>query len=93
MELPTTIEQDLARSVLAARGDYVANDWCDYPLMLTPRHIRLITGWSRTFTYAQLRHGRLAGIATRWGRCYLVPRGALRRLLEKVERPGGVSAG
>jgi hypothetical protein len=59
--------------------------WENLPIQLTPAHVMRVTGWSRTFTYEQLRHGRLAGISTRWGRRYLVPRDALRRLLEDGE--------
>ena len=87
METPTTIKQDLARQIALQRDDALPRNWTDYPLMLTPRHIIDITGWSRTFTYEQLRpHGRLACLVQPWGlRRLYVSREALRRLLEGEE--------
>ena len=63
----------------------VIYDWSEVPIMARERHIEAITGWGRTYTYEQLRHGRLAEIAQRFGRSYMVPREALRRLLEGEE--------
>ena len=67
------------------RGQPVIYDWSEVPIMARERHIEAVTGWGRSYTYEQLRHGRLAGIAQRFGRSYMVPREKLRRLLEGEE--------
>ncbi|GEM_PF-6639632 len=63
----------------------IIHDWSEVPIMARERHIEAVTGWGRSYTYEQLRHGRLAGIAQRFGRSYMVPREKLRRLLEGEE--------
>ena len=89
MEMPTTIDIELLELLEHIKGQVDCAQprrWGDYPLMVTPKHIVEITGWSRTFTYEQLRpYGRLAHLAQRWGRGFLVSRDALRRLLEGEE--------
>ena len=84
METPTTVNRELRRPIAGQLDNARLRNWDDYPLMLNPLCIMKITGWSRTFTYEQLRpYGRLAGLAQRWGRRVYVSRDALRNLLER----------
>lgn len=79
-------EQDKNGRVQARKP--VIDDWSQVPIMARARHIEAVTGWGRTYTYEQLRHGRIAAIAQRWGRSYMVPREALRRMLEGSDDDG-----
>ena len=54
--------------------------------MLTPTDVAAVLRISRTNCYQALRHGVLAPVAFRWGRKYLVPKAALRELIEGGER-------
>jgi excisionase family DNA binding protein len=56
--------------------------WDEAPDLLTPAECCLLLRISRTSCYESLRSGALKPIATRWGRRYLIPKAALRRLIE-----------
>jgi len=57
--------------------------WNCAPDLLTPREVAALLRLSRTSVYESLRSGLLKPIAVRWGRKYLVPKDALRRLVEE----------
>ena len=59
--------------------------WTQAPDLLTPMEVALLLRISRTTTYESLRSGILRPIAIRWGRKYLIPKAALRRLVEGEE--------
>ena len=56
--------------------------WGDAPDLLTPMEVAALLRISRTSVYESLRGGALKTIAIRWGRKYLIPKAALRRLVE-----------
>lgn len=60
--------------------------WDDAPDLLTPAEVAALLRISRTSCYESLRSGALSTIALRWGRKYLIPKSALRRLVEKEDR-------
>jgi excisionase family DNA binding protein len=60
--------------------------WDDAPDLLTPAECSVLLRTSRTSCYESLRSGALRPIAIRWGRKYLIPKAALRRLIESEEQ-------
>jgi excisionase family DNA binding protein len=65
-----------------AAGEAVLR-WADAPDVLTPAEAAALLRISRTSCYESLRSGTLKSVAVRWGRRkYLIPKAALRRLIE-----------
>lgn len=56
--------------------------WDDAPDLLTPAECAALLRAGRTSTYEAIRCGALKPIAVRWGRKYLIPKAALRRLIK-----------
>ena len=54
----------------------------ELPNLLTPDEACQALRVGRTKLYEELRHGSLQGVAFRWGRRYLIPKEALRQLME-----------
>ena len=59
--------------------------WDDAPDLLTPSECASLLRAGRSSTYEAIRSGPLKPIATKWGRKYLIPKEALRRLVEGEE--------
>lgn len=59
--------------------------WDDAPDLLTPSECAALLRAGRTSTYEAIRSGALKPIARKWGRKYLVPKKALRQLVEGEE--------
>ena len=57
--------------------------WAQSPDLLTPTETAALLRISRTACYESLRSGTLKPIAVRWGRKYLIPKSALRSLIER----------
>ncbi len=60
-------------------------NWDEAPDVLMPSEVQRLIRSSRTGVYESLRSGALEPIAVRWGRKYLIPKAALRRLIEGGE--------
>jgi excisionase family DNA binding protein len=60
--------------------------WDEVPDLLTPAEVAALLRISRSGCYEALRSGALKPIAIKWGRKYLVPKAALRRLIESEEQ-------
>jgi excisionase family DNA binding protein len=56
--------------------------WDDLGDLLTPAECCAMLRISRSGCYEALRSGALKPIAIHWGRRYLIPKAALRRLIE-----------
>jgi hypothetical protein len=63
--------------------------WDDLPDLLTPDEACRVLRIGETRFREELRRpdSSLAGMAFRWGRRYLIPKEALRRLIEGEEKP------
>lgn len=59
--------------------------WAEAPDLLTPTECARLLRVSKTSTYESLRSGDLKAIARRFNRKYLIPKAALRRLIEGEE--------
>jgi excisionase family DNA binding protein len=59
--------------------------WQTAPDLLTPAEVITLLRSSRSAIYESLRYGPLSTIAIRWGRKYLIPKAALRRLIESED--------
>jgi excisionase family DNA binding protein len=60
--------------------------WSEAPELLTPAECCLLLRVSRSSCYENLRNGVLRPIAFRVGRKYLIPKAALRRLIEGEDK-------
>jgi excisionase family DNA binding protein len=60
--------------------------WDDLGDLLTPAECCAMLRVSRSTCYESLRSGALRPIAHRFGRRYLIPKAALRRLIEGEDR-------
>lgn len=67
--------------------EQVRDKWSELPDQLTPDEVCHVLRVGRTKLYEELRFGSLHGVAFRWGRRYLIPKKALRRLVEGEDRP------
>jgi len=56
--------------------------WDDAPDLMTPAECAALLRAGRTSTYEAIRGGALKPIVVPWGRKYLIPKAALRRLVE-----------
>lgn len=61
----------------------VPDKWGEAPDLLTPAEVAAILRISRSGCYESLRSGDLRPLAIRWGRKILIPKFALRELVER----------